>query len=254
MGKLVQPKTNYTIVSNYILRDNEISLQAKGLYAIMRALPDNWNFSANGLMQLSSNQRDATRNALIELEEKGYLVRTKYQNDKGQFDMDYEIFHTPKKKLPVTENPTAGSPTAENTADNKELKKQVLKNKEEHIAPDEQVQEKKALKSKVEFKSDHKDIADVIKAFEELDPKNKLYYSNSTQKKAVDFLIQEYSKEQVITVVQGIPKAKLQIPYFPSITTPCELRDKWKKMEDAFIRQAHTTKLNQTPKIRKEMV
>ena len=75
-------------------------------------------------------------------------------------------------------------------------------------------------------------IAQVIKEMESIDPKNKNYYGSKTQRKACEFLIQEYSYEKVIQMIQTIPKIK-NIPYMPSVTTPCELRDKWQKIIDA---------------------
>lgn len=82
------------------------------------------------------------------------------------------------------------------------------------------------------------EIAEVIKHFATfIDPKNKLYYANTTQRGAADFLITEYGFEKVLSAIEAIPKLKKVSSYFPSITTPVELRDKWKKIEDSLIRE-----------------
>lgn len=86
----------------------------------------------------------------------------------------------------------------------------------------------------------------VIKAMEDLDPKNKLFYGNKTQRGAVEFLIKEYTFDKVIKLIKMIPEMKMQVPYFPSITTPVELRDKWKKVEDALIRVKVNTESKKT--------
>ena len=39
----VQKTQNYTIMSNYLLNDKELSLKAKGLLSLMLSLPDNWD-------------------------------------------------------------------------------------------------------------------------------------------------------------------------------------------------------------------
>lgn len=221
----------------------------------MRALPQNWNFSSIGLAQLSSNGRDATRNCLIEMEQKGYLRRIKYQDENGQFDYDYELFHKPTTS-PMPENPSSGNPSSESQANNKELINQELINKE-HTAPDKQVRDEKPAdsstkkeKKPVEYKSAHKDIAEVIHAMVSIDAKNKLYYNNTTQKKACDFLIQEYTLQTVLDVISGIPKARVSVAYFPSITTPCELRDKWVKAFEAIVRD----KKSKSPVVKKQSV
>lgn len=78
--------------------------------------------------------------------------------------------------------------------------------------------------------------ADLIKEMEALDPKNKKYYNNKSQRQAADFLIEEYTFEKAVDLIRLLPRLKNSIPYMPSITTPCELRDKWQKVMDAIQR------------------
>lgn len=80
------------------------------------------------------------------------------------------------------------------------------------------------------------DGADLIKLFEEIDPKNKTYYNNKTERASADFLIQEYGKEMVEKVIALLPKTN-QMPYMPSITKPSELKEKWNKLKDAFAKK-----------------
>lgn len=82
-------------------------------------------------------------------------------------------------------------------------------------------------------------IGEVIKLFESVDAKNKQYYGNKTQRGAVSFLIQTYSFDEVAKRISFLTKTN-KIQYFPSITTPVQLRDKWVSLEDALIR--HKTK------------
>lgn len=89
--------------------------------------------------------------------------------------------------------------------------------------------------------------AEVLKTMTDfIDPKNKLYYGNKTQRSACDFLIEEYGFENVIKAIKLLPEMKKQIPYFPTITTPIELRDKWKKIEDALLRVKVNTESKKT--------
>lgn len=78
--------------------------------------------------------------------------------------------------------------------------------------------------------------AEIIKALTEIDPKNKNYYSNKTQRSACDFLIEEYGLEQVVKRISLLPQLN-KLPYFPSIHTPYELKEKWKKLEEAVERE-----------------
>lgn len=38
----------FTVVDSYALRDDNLSLKARGLLVTMLSLPDNWQFSENG--------------------------------------------------------------------------------------------------------------------------------------------------------------------------------------------------------------
>lgn len=91
-------------------------------------------------------------------------------------------------------------------------------------------------------KEQSNDVSEVIKAFEKVDAKNRLYYANKTQRGACTFLIETYGKEAVLAMVGGIPEARVKVPYFPSITTPCELRDKWVKVYEAVHRSNKSKK------------
>lgn len=92
----VNTNKNYTVMSNTHLRDKNLSLKAKGLLSVMLSLPDTWDYSINGLAAISSEGVKAVRNTLNEIEEKGYLVRTRIQGEKGHFDYVYDIYEIPQ--------------------------------------------------------------------------------------------------------------------------------------------------------------
>lgn len=78
--------------------------------------------------------------------------------------------------------------------------------------------------------------AEIIKALEVVDPKNKKYYGNTSQRKACDFLLEEYGLEEVLKRISVLSKTN-KLPYFPTITTPVQLRDKWVPLQDAVERK-----------------
>lgn len=86
--------------------------------------------------------------------------------------------------------------------------------------------------------------AELIKAFEGVDPKNKTYYSNTTQREAAEFLIREYGFEEVVKRVGFLPKAN-KSNFFPHITSPYELKEKWMSLEDAVERKRQERKSKQ---------
>ena len=73
---------------------------------------------------------------------------------------------------------------------------------------------------------------DILNAFTVIDPKNKTYYKNKTQLSSCDFLFKEYGLEKVLRAIIAINKYKSE-PFFPSITSPYELMEKWSKFREA---------------------
>jgi len=83
--------------------------------------------------------------------------------------------------------------------------------------------------------------AEVLKEFEAVDPKNKTYYANKTQRAACDFLIEEYGFDKVKQAVAILPKINQRKLYIRQITTPFELKENWVKIGNA-LRQSTESK------------
>lgn len=110
----VNKNKNYTVMSNYHLRDKTLSLKAKGLLSQMLSLPDDWDYTVNGLCAINKESVSAMQTTLKELEANLYLKRTRIQDGKGRFDYVYDIYENPHTEKPHTENPCTESPCTEN--------------------------------------------------------------------------------------------------------------------------------------------
>ena len=110
----VEKNKDYTVMSNYHLRNKEMSLKAKGLLSLMLSLPDDWDYSLNGLVAICQENESSIRAILKELETLGYLERIRTQNEKGQFEYNYNIYEKPLAKKPCTEKPHTENPYTEN--------------------------------------------------------------------------------------------------------------------------------------------
>ena len=97
----IERNKNYTVMSNYHLRDTAISLKSKGLLSMMLSLPDEWNYTTRGLAKICKEGVDAIGGALRELENAGYLVRRVVRNEHGRIsDMEYTIYEQPHPRHP----------------------------------------------------------------------------------------------------------------------------------------------------------
>lgn len=128
-------KTDYTIIDNNIFKNQKLTLKAKGMICTMLSLPDNWNYSEEGLVSLSNDGISSVRSTIQELMKYGYLVRTRNRDEKGILrDYVYTIYEEPKlenvKQVELTlEKPRVEKPTLENLKTYKELNNKLLNNK-----------------------------------------------------------------------------------------------------------------------------
>ena len=70
----VEKTQNYTVMSNHHLRNESLTLKAKGLLSQMLSLPENWDFTLTGLSHINRENVTAIRTAVQELEAAGYIV------------------------------------------------------------------------------------------------------------------------------------------------------------------------------------
>lgn len=102
---------NYATISNVFLRDNRLSLKAKGFITLVFALPDDWDFSINGMVSIMKEGKGIVYGVISELKQCGYCNVTKIKDDKGRFaDTIYQFFEEPQAESPLTENPHTENP------------------------------------------------------------------------------------------------------------------------------------------------
>ena len=80
----IEKTRDYTVMSNYHLRDRLLSLKAKGLLSLMLSLPENWDYTMKGLACICKDGIDSISGGIRELEAHGYLVRARVRNENGQ--------------------------------------------------------------------------------------------------------------------------------------------------------------------------
>ena len=139
----------FTQVSNAVLRNVNLSWEARGFLCYLLSLPDDWSFSIKGLVKQTGATEHTVKRLVRELQLEGYVVLTRHTNDKGKVvKWTWDIYETGKKaqmlKSPQVEittsgknqmvaKPDSGSTTCGKTASiqitniNKDLNKQITK-------------------------------------------------------------------------------------------------------------------------------
>lgn len=99
-----EQRKKYTCISNDVFH-SDLSLKARGMLCTMLSLPDNWEFSENGLQAILKDGQASIRSAIKELEHNGFLFRTRERDESGRMGKSVWII----SDYPRLENPSLDS-------------------------------------------------------------------------------------------------------------------------------------------------
>ena len=139
----VEKNKGYTVMSNHHLRNHTLSLKAKGLLSQMLSLPEDWDYTLKGLAQINRESIDAIREAVRELEQAGYITRSRERDARGCLrGTIYTIYEQPQTQpepekpaqaVPALVQPTLEKPMLDSPAlENPTQLNTKRKNKERH--------------------------------------------------------------------------------------------------------------------------
>ena len=97
-GRFRKKKIYFTQVSNQALRDINLSLKAKGLYALIQSYItiEDFTLYKTFLLKNCKEGKKAFESAWKELKDLGYLLQYRLQGEKGQFFYEYELLDEPQ--------------------------------------------------------------------------------------------------------------------------------------------------------------
>jgi hypothetical protein len=82
----IEKTDDFSIISNECLRDPSMTARAKGLFAYLMTLPDDWKVRKTEIHTHFKEGRDALNTAFSELEKCGYISKTPARNEDGTVD------------------------------------------------------------------------------------------------------------------------------------------------------------------------
>ena len=92
----VEKNKGYTVMSNHHLRNHALSLKAKGLLSQMLSLPEDWDYTLQGLAQIPIvRQRQHLREESFGLERQRMVAEMVVGHDRvtfGLFNTEYRHF------------------------------------------------------------------------------------------------------------------------------------------------------------------
>jgi len=113
-------RKGYFVLFRAAAQDTRLSLEARGLFALMGSLPEDWEYTVSGLAAKAGCGRDKIRRLLREMQNVGYLVREQSHDSGGKFAGNVYVLQDEapplsgntvngdnrQRETPLTENPT----------------------------------------------------------------------------------------------------------------------------------------------------
>lgn len=224
----------YAIIPANVRYDSRLPANAKLLYGELTALTSKEGFcwASNGyfaeLYQLSSR---TIRRYITTLQKCGYI----YVEIENEYERKIYI-STPSpqdKSVPGVGQKCPGGRTRVSRG---------VGQKCPHISTESNTKSNTSNKGETaQPDGDAKDINEVIDSFEQVNPANRTWFANKTQRSAVKRLLERYDKALILQVLETLPSSNKQ-PYFPIINTPLQLEQKWTQLEAATQRAQQENK------------
>ena len=167
----VEKNKDYTVMSNYHLKDKNLSLKSKGLLSVILSLPDEWNYTTRGLATICKEGVDCIGASLRELESAGYLERNMIRDERGRIaDTEYIIYEFPQAKpntdKSCTPTPCTGNPYMDESYTEKPAQYNTNKQSIQKVTTDES--------------SMHQSIAPAVESYSQFQPSSPQANVNDT--------------------------------------------------------------------------
>lgn len=219
----VNKTSDYTVISNYHLREKEMSLKAKGLLTLMLSLPEDWDYSISGLASICAENETAIKTGLKELKKFGYLRISKIfpSKERGNKKIEYiyEIFEKPlgedkrQKEQEIEKQPLEKQKVENQGVENLPLESQAVENQGQLSTKElntnklntKEVSTKEYIHVKNEFSRSYEDIKNNwLKIAHEYKLSGTQLKITEKRKRVINNLLKEYSAEEVLQAMEKV--------------------------------------------------
>ena len=218
MNKVSRRKTSkYTTISNFFLRDKNLSLKAKGFLTVIMALPDDWDFSIKGICSILKEGKSAIYGVVQELKENRYCKTTPSRDEKGLIlGLDYMFYEEPYEEEPQQDNPHTENRDMDNMP-----QLNTKDDKENNRTKDLPKEEKDKSFSKKDANADVDEFVDRMYAlYPTKCPKRGAYLGKSQKDKAkIKSLLKTYSESDIEFVIRWEIEQKYNKAYMLNFST-----------------------------------
>lgn len=231
----------YGVISHKILFDKRVSLKAKGLWGYLQGKPGIWDFSAERIAYENSDGISSIKAGLQELESFKFLIRRKYQDHLGHWQIEYIL--SEGEEIPTVENPSSEiKPTYKERVIKKEIlsKTEVLRNvKKEENTPNSYFDGEPSIEPvddngdpyQPKWGKKPAKYPNAQKVFSNFPARVGAWDRNRTQLEAAEELFKTKGLEQISKAMVTARRFADDL-YCPKIHSPHDLLMKWDKLLD----------------------
>lgn len=233
----VEKNSNYTVISNYHLREKNMSLKAKGLLSWMLSNDDNWDYSIAGIVANCKENETAIKSTLNELQDFGYLEIIKKNPDEHISTIHYEyLIHEQSIK-----SQEGGFLALENLdiENQGQINTKQINTKKEIISSKDEIYQKTSSSSTSQFlrSSSRKTVNDSIYIDKFLEMYNRLSLSTvrkltDKRKKAIVKLYRNYTEDDIKQVMKNIQESD----FLSGRSSDFQATIDWILKEDNFLK------------------
>jgi hypothetical protein len=108
VNKLAKGQAPYEAISRSVLQNSAISLDARGLWAMMLSMPDNWEFNDTWLERMAGCGRERRRRMIAELVSAGLLDIKQHRGPDGRHAANTITVHPHPAEIPTNVGSTVG--------------------------------------------------------------------------------------------------------------------------------------------------
>lgn len=216
---------DFIIIPRQLLEDRRVTLVEERLYGVIywftRLKNESCTASNVTLAHLVKSTPGTVKNALIRLEEMGYVKRM-YKDASRRIRSEIVPLVVFAKVAPTDAKvaPTDATGVAPTDAHNN---KKVKEEKKKERASDPEGPR----------------LGDLIELFKDVNPTHYTLFSNKTQRAALERLVERFGHEKISGAIKALPGI-INKKYAPRITTPLQLEQKFGELV-AFAKQEKST-------------
>ncbi|MDW4411586.1 DnaD domain protein [Staphylococcus saprophyticus] len=94
--RAIKESGNFVTVHKNFIHDNNLTFKAKGILLYLLSRPDDWQIYESEILKHTRDGKDSLKSGIKELEEVGYVARTRKRNDKGHLNgYEYLVYEHP---------------------------------------------------------------------------------------------------------------------------------------------------------------